>query len=393
VRCVRGGQIAPLNTSPVARDDSFSTSEDTAVSGNVITKPTADSDPENDPLHVSVWGTPSHGTLSNTDSEGNFTYTPSANRHGTDTFQYTLSDGSLEDNATVTITVIAVNDAPTAVNDTASTYEDTAVTIDVLANDSDIENDTLSLGSIQVPSHGSIQPSGNSIIYTPNTGYTGSDSFDYQVTDGNGGSANATVTITVSTMDDDGVNEASGVDGNHDGTDDRFQSHVATIPSGSTTVTIATQGETAPLTGISTTTGSIEATLSDGSKIILPYGTVSFTVTGLSAGGTATIALFFPHDETILGYAKQFGDGTWHDVGASVDQSNDAYTKLTFTITDGSEFDLDGTANGEVRDPGGAYRAAATASVTVPLSPFAIAVMALLFALVTLLFMRRRKTA
>ncbi len=488
VRCVRNG---PLNFSPTARDDSFTTSEDVAVSANVITNPTADSDPENDPLHVSAWGTPANGVLSVTDSEGNFTYTPNQNFNGTDSFEYTLSDGSSEDNATVHITVGAVNDipvitegttasvtmsedanptafsltlnatdgdndiinwsiktqathgtatatatgtskaiaytpnanyngadsfvvevtdgngvdditvnvtitpvndAPTAVNDTASTYENTSVTIAVLTNDTDTENDTLSLGAIQAPSHGNIQPSGNSIVYTPNVGYVGSDSFDYSVTDGNGGTATASVHVTVSSMDDDGIDEAAGVDGNGDSVEDRFQSNVTTITSGSDAITIATQSNSTPLTGVSTAGGSIDVALADGTNITLPYGTVSFTITGLSVGGMVsveTIELYFPHNESIIGYAKQFADGTWHDVGATIDNSNENYTKVTFTATDGSAFDLDGAINGEIRDPGGVYIAAATA-VSVPLSLFAKAIMALLFALGASLFMRRK---
>ena len=493
VRCVRSGQIAPLNTSPVAIDDSFSTSEDVAVSGNVITSMiipgVVDSDPEGDPLHVSVWGTPTNGVLSATDSEGNFTYTPNLNYSGTDTFEYTLSDGSLEDNATVQITVGAVNDipvitegtttsvtmsedanptafaltlnatdgdgdvitwsiktqasngtatatgtgtskaiaytpnanyngadsfivevtdgngvdeitvnvtitsvndAPIALDDTASTYENTPVTIYVLANDSDIENDTLTLGAMQVPAHGNIQPSGNSIIYTPNVAYIGSDSFEYRVSDGNGGTATATVHVTVSTMDDDGVDEDEGVDGNADGIEDRFQSNVASQNTGTHTITLASQSETTPLTNVSATGGSIDVTLSDDTEITLPYGTVSFTVTGLSNGGTANIELYFPYDESIIGYAKQFADGSWRDAGAVVTHSSPDYTKVTFDIVDGSDFDLDGVANGEVKDPGGAYRAGASAAVAVPLSPFAKAIMALLFALGASLFMRRK---
>jgi len=61
-----------------------------AVDGNVITNPTADSDPETDPLHVSVWGTPTNGVLSNLNNNGSFTCTPNLNWSGIDTFQYTL---------------------------------------------------------------------------------------------------------------------------------------------------------------------------------------------------------------------------------------------------------------------------------------------------------------
>ena len=61
-------------------------------------------------------------------ADGTFTYTPNANFNGTDSFTYRVTDGATSDTATVTITVAAVNDAPTAANDTATTKEDTAVT-------------------------------------------------------------------------------------------------------------------------------------------------------------------------------------------------------------------------------------------------------------------------
>ena len=185
--------------------------------------------------------------------------------------------------------------------------------------------------------------------------------------------------------DDDGVDEPSGVDGNHDGTDDSEQHNVTTLTTGATQTTISTTSGSS-LTGVSSSGGaSIDATLSDdGSVIVLPYGTVSFTVTGLS-NGAATIELFYPYDESITGYAKQFADGTWHDVGAVVTHSSPDYTKVTFSITDGSQFDLDGLANGEVKDPGGAYRAGANATVAVPLFglPGAL-LLSLLFGLVGL---------
>ncbi|MHA2743451.1 Ig-like domain-containing protein, partial [Vibrio harveyi] len=67
------------------------------------------------------------------------------------TISYTISDGQLSDDATVAVTVNPVNDAPAAVNDVVSTDEDTAVTIDVLANDSDPENDQLTITNASVP--------------------------------------------------------------------------------------------------------------------------------------------------------------------------------------------------------------------------------------------------
>ena len=91
----------------------------------------------------------------------------------------------------------AVNSPPDAVDDLASTTEDTAKTIDVLANDSDPDDDVLSVTSVSTPGNGTavINPD-NTITYTPNAGFSG-DSFTYTISDGNGGTDTATVSIAV----------------------------------------------------------------------------------------------------------------------------------------------------------------------------------------------------
>ena len=95
-------------------------------------------------------------------------------------------------------TVNDVNRAPVAVDDAVTTGVDTPVTVDVLANDSDADGDVLTVVNTTVPPNGSavINPDGT-VTYTPNTGFTGTDAFDYTIEDGFGGSATATVTITV----------------------------------------------------------------------------------------------------------------------------------------------------------------------------------------------------
>jgi PKD repeat protein len=89
------------------------------------------------------------------------------------------------------------NDPPVAVDDAASTDEDVAVTVNVLANDSDPDDDALSVLSVTQPANGSAVNNGGSVTYTPNAGYSGIDTFSYTVSDGNGGTNSATVTVTV----------------------------------------------------------------------------------------------------------------------------------------------------------------------------------------------------
>ena len=90
--------------------------------------------------------------------------------------------------------------APTPTADMANTGRELPVDVDVLANDSDPDGDPLTVESVTQPQHGtaSIQPSGR-VRYTPASGYEGSDSFTYTASDGRGGTASASVSITVGT--------------------------------------------------------------------------------------------------------------------------------------------------------------------------------------------------
>ena len=99
------------------------------------------------------------------------------------------------------------------IRDRFSTDEDTAYTAtlnvnDLLLNDSDLDGDTLSVNTTPVsePANGTLVLNANgTFTYTPNANFNGTDSFVYQVTDGNGGSAQATVNITVNSINDDPV--------------------------------------------------------------------------------------------------------------------------------------------------------------------------------------------
>src|SRR6266542_4018533 len=144
--------------------------------------PTSDAD-GNTLTAVLVTG-PSHGTLT-LNPDGSFIYTPNTNYNGTDSFTYKANDGTTNSAvATVTLTVISVNDAPVAGNASYSTDEDAVLTIPapgVLANVTDADGNTLTAVLVTGPSHGTLtlNPDG-SFIYTPNTNYNGTDSFTYK---------------------------------------------------------------------------------------------------------------------------------------------------------------------------------------------------------------------
>lgn len=190
--------IRPVNDPPVARDDFAGTDEDLKVSGNVLAN---DYDVDGDVLTVSLVAGPADGTLT-LDPAGSFIYVPDANFNGTDSFTYEVSDGNGGTaTATVTIVVNPVNDPPTAVDDSATTPFLTAVDINVLANDSDADGDVLSIESFTQATHGTVTQVGNALRYTPDANWTGRDMFLYRVSDGNGGSAMAVVTVTVTPPD------------------------------------------------------------------------------------------------------------------------------------------------------------------------------------------------
>ncbi|EML0241319.1 tandem-95 repeat protein, partial [Vibrio harveyi] len=190
--------VNPVNDAPVAVDDTVTTDEDTAVTIDVLAN---DSDPENDTLTITAASVPAEqGTVAIVD--GKLVFTPAENFNGDATISYTISDGQLTDDATVAVTVNLVNDAPVAVNDAVSTDEDTAVTIDVLANDSDPENDTLTITAASVPAEqGTVAIVDGKLVFTPAENFNGDATISYTVSDGEL-TDDATVAVTVNPVND-----------------------------------------------------------------------------------------------------------------------------------------------------------------------------------------------
>jgi poly(hydroxyalkanoate) depolymerase family esterase len=93
----------------------------------------------------------------------------------------------------------AINVAPLANDDSAATRMGTAVTIDVVANDTDFDNDELAITAVSQPANGSVKRAGANVTYSPRLGFKGRDSFSYTVGDGHGGSGSARVKVCVTT--------------------------------------------------------------------------------------------------------------------------------------------------------------------------------------------------
>jgi len=198
--------VTAVNDAPVATNDAYSTNEDTPLTVPAPGVLDNDTDPDGNPLTAWVESGTSHGTLT-LDANGAFTYAPAADFNGTDTFTYRANDGTLDsDLATVTITVTAINDAPVATNDAYTTDEDTALTVaapGVLGNDSDLDSSTLTAALVTGPVHGTLTLNANgSFTYTPAANFNGTDSLTYHASDGSLTSDPATVTITVTAVND-----------------------------------------------------------------------------------------------------------------------------------------------------------------------------------------------
>lgn len=208
-----------IQETPTAVNDTTSTLEDTPVDIDILAN---DFDLQNniDPGSVSIVVPPVNGIATYNVNSRLVTYTPSENYNGTDSFVYEVCDSvELCDQATVIITIEAVNDAPITIPDSDSTAENMAVTTMILENDDDPYDplgdiDPESVTIISYPNHGevSIDPTTGVATYLPNTGFYGTDAYTYNVCD-NGYPLpalcnTATVALTISRQSPTAVNDA-----------------------------------------------------------------------------------------------------------------------------------------------------------------------------------------
>lgn len=196
-------EVSDINENPQAADDAYEVFEDSV--GNVLTVLDNDSSlPDvGETLSLTAAGPASDGG-SVSIQDGFLVYSPAANFTGVATIPYSIDDGrGGTASAVATITVVNINDNPTAVDDNLAVNPNTQNNpLDVLNNDSDAPDsgETLTLVDFTAPSHGTAFMDGNLIRYTPTAGYLGADSLTYRISDNNGGFATATVSITVTVV-------------------------------------------------------------------------------------------------------------------------------------------------------------------------------------------------
>jgi len=206
--------VVDTNGPPIANADNYNIQENSSLStilgvDDILQN---DTDPDGDTLTVNTTPIvgPTNGSLI-LNADGTFTYTPDPDFNGVDTFTYEITDGNGEfSQAVVTITITSVNSAPVANADNYTIAEDGSLipgsgVPDLLANDTDPDGDSLTVNVTPVtgPANGllALNPDGT-FTYSPDENFNGSDGFTYEVSDGNGGIAQGSVTITVTPVND-----------------------------------------------------------------------------------------------------------------------------------------------------------------------------------------------
>ncbi len=266
----------PTNSAPVADDQSVTADEDTPKD---ITLTASDAD--GDPLTWSV-GTPSHGALSGT--APNLTYTPDTGYTSSDSFTFTVNDGTVDSNtATVSITVQGAANQPPVIDSAAAADPDTiaisgTTTLTVTASDPDGDTLTYTWNKTSGPGTVTVTPNGTTASNSATAGFDAVGSYEIEVvvTDGNGGSVSDSVTVTVT----DEPNEAPVID-----------TAAAITPD--------------PVTIPNTASATVSAYDADGDTLTYAWskdsgpGTASFNPNGTTAANSTTVSFNAAGDYTL----------------------------------------------------------------------------------------------
>jgi lysophospholipase L1-like esterase len=195
---------------PIAADDAVSTDEDVPVTIDVLANDSGNGHII-DPASVVLTTPPTLGSAT-VNPDGTIDYSPSVNANGTDSFTYTVKDdvGSTSNAATVTLTIAAVNDSPSAADDDFTVAEDSTSSLSVLGNnghgaDVDVDGVAFAITAVGTPDNGgsvSINGAQNALIYAPAANFFGAETFFYTVSDGDGGTDTAAVTVIVTPVND-----------------------------------------------------------------------------------------------------------------------------------------------------------------------------------------------
>ncbi|KNY08164.1 hypothetical protein AKG08_22030 [Achromobacter piechaudii] len=342
---------APMTVDPAVPGQTFdsatgnyatSTSEDTAVTGQVLA-----TDGDGDPLAYSVGTAPTHGTVTVNATTGVYTYTPTADYYGSDSFVVSIDDGTGHvTSSTVSVTVSAVVDIA---NDTITTNEDTPVNINVNANDTfenaghtitAIDGNAIVVGTPVAVANGMVTLKADGTLdFAPAANYNGSTSFTYTVTSG-GVDETATVSITVTAVPDAPMTVDPAVPGQ---TFDSATGNYATTTTEDTAVTgqvLATDGDGDPLAysvGTAPTHGTVTVNATTGAYTYTPtadyYGSDSFVVAINDGTGNITLSTVSVTVSAVVDIANDTVT-TNEDTSVNINvNANDSFENAGHTIT------------------------------------------------------------
>jgi len=323
--------VTPVNDAPIANPDSATILEDAVTTNiNVLSN---DTDPENDSLTISEAST-NTGSVSVAGS--NLAYTPEADFNGQAVINYTLSDGTDTASGVLNITVTPVNDSPVANPDTATINEDSSTTVNVVANDTDTEGDSLTITTVSADS-GSATIVANQIQYTPQADYNGTAVVTYTVSDGEAATS-ATLNITINSVNDAPVaspdtatilEDAAATNINVLGNDTDVENDTLSISAvTATSGTVTSSAGDVIYTPEANFSGqaSVTYTLSDGTDTT--NGVLTITVTPVNDAPVAN-----PDTATILEDAAATNINV---LGNDTDVENDTLSISTVTATSGT---------------------------------------------------------
>ena len=329
--------VTPANDAPVADNEINSTAEDTplTVTTGADNLLTGDIDIDGDSLSITQFQVAGDATVYNAgdtatitgvgtlviNSDGSYTFTPAADYNGpVPVATYTVSDGSLTDTGTLTLSVTPANDAPVADNEINSTAEDTPLTVttgadNLLTGDIDIDGDSLSITQFQVAGDATVYTAGQTatitgvgtLVINSDGSYTFTPAADY-----NGPVPVATYTVSDGSLTDTGTLTLSVTPANDAPVADNEINSTAE----DTPLTVTTGAD-------NLLTGDIDI---DGDSLSITQFQVAGDATVYNAGDTATI--------TGVGTLVINSDGSYTFTPAA--DYNGPVPVATYTVSDGS---------------------------------------------------------
>ncbi|QDT04205.1 Putative bifunctional phosphatase/peptidyl-prolyl cis-trans isomerase [Rubripirellula lacrimiformis] len=311
--------VTPVNDAPSANNDTLTVQQDSTDNALDLLSNDSFAPDTGETLTITAVGTTTAGgTVSIVSGGGSVRYTPPAGFVGTDSFTYTISDGTSTDQGSVSLTVESTDDPPTAIGDSFTVTEDAAeAAFDVMANDTrDVDNQSFVLSAVGTPSQGGtvrISGDGSQFFYRPAANFNGTETVTYTIRDTGGGVATGTATFTVTAANDAPPILDKTVPINRGGATEFVVFRLTELPANvdaGETLTIATSTSTTTTAGgtvrIDAASGTIFYTPPSGDFVGTDSMTYSISDGSLTSTGTLTLNVADYAERNIV---VQFGSG------------------------------------------------------------------------------------